>query len=238
MSPEAKEDKPWQWNRMTTSAGCARQPRARQPRGTQNTIESIVTSWKQWNQTQMKTSLGSETVRQQVQDVRGSRAEHKILLNLLCQSKSNEPRCKWRQALAVKPYDNKYRMCAAAARAAAARNTKYYWIYCDNLKESKSNEPRSTWRQALAMEPYDNKHRMRAAAARSTKYHWIYCDKPKAKSPEANEDKPWHRCFRAQMLDTQGVWSVSDKFLTSFWLISGPESNSHGDGRPQQQATP
>ena len=40
------------------------------------------------------------------------------------------------------------------------------------------------------------------------------------------------------MLDTQGVWSVSDKFLTSFWLISGPESNSHGDGRPQQQATP
>ena len=81
MSPEAKEDKPWQWNRMTTSTGCARQPRARQPRGTQNTIESIVTSWKQWNQTQMKTSL--ETVRQQVQDVRGSRAEHKILLNLL-----------------------------------------------------------------------------------------------------------------------------------------------------------
>ena len=141
MSPEAKEDKPWQWNRMTTSTGCARQPRARQPRGTQNTIESIVTSWKQWNQTQMKTSLGSETVRQQVQDARGSRAEHKILLNLLCQSKSNEPRCKWRQALAVKPYDNKYRMCAAAAR--------------------------------------------------STKYHWIFRDKPKAKSPEAHEDKPW-----------------------------------------------
>ena len=188
MSPEAKEDKPWQWNRMTTSTGCARQPRARQPRGTQNTIESIVTSWKQWNQTQMKTSLGSETVRQQVQDVRGSRAKHKIPLNLSWQAESKEPRI--------------------------------------------------TWRQALAMEPYDNKHRMRAAAARSTKYHWIYCDKPKAKSPEANEDKPWHRCFRAQMLDTQGVWSVSDKFLTSFWLISGPESNSHGDGRPQQQATP
>ena len=140
-SPEAKEDKPWQWNRMTTSTGCARLPRARQPRGTQNTIESIATSWKQWNQTQMKTSLGSETVRQQVQDARGSRAEHKILLNLLCQSKSNEPRCKWRQALAVKPYDNKYRMCAAAAR--------------------------------------------------STKYHWIFRDKPKAKSPEAHEDKPW-----------------------------------------------
>ena len=39
-------------------------------------------------------------------------------------------------------------------------------------------------------------------------------------------------------IDTQGVWSVSDQFLTNFWLISGPESNSHGDGRPQERVTP